>query len=111
MTGKDVSGESMSNASPEPEEDPDDLLPEHDFDYSKGKPNRFAASFPTVARTVTPHPDVAADFPDAESVNAVLRASITTMPRTAGRAFGRRDDFRRALGRRLLSGIGSAGPE
>jgi len=74
----------MSNASPEPEEDPDDLLPEYDFDYSKGKPNRFAASLPTGALLITLDPDVAEVFSDAEAVNAVLRALITTMPKQAG---------------------------
>lgn len=74
----------MSNASSDRDDDPDDLLPEYDFDYSKGRPNRFAASLPTGARIVTLDPDVAEVFPDAESVNAVLRALITTMPRAAG---------------------------
>jgi hypothetical protein len=74
----------MSNASPEPEDDPDDLLPEYDLDYSKGRPNRFAASLPTGARLITLDPDIAKVFPDGESVNAVLRALISTMPRQAG---------------------------
>jgi hypothetical protein len=74
----------MNNASPEPEDDPDDLLPEYDFNYAKGKPNRFAASLPTGAVLIMLDPDVADVFPDAESVNSVLRALIATMPRQAG---------------------------
>ena len=66
--------------------DPDtvsgELLPEHRFDYSKARPNRFAARLnPT--RTVELEADVAAVFTSQEAVNAVLRALIQTMPRTA----------------------------
>lgn len=64
--------------------DSDDLLPEYDFDYSKGKSNPFAASCPPGGRLVVLEADVAAVFSDAESVNTVLRALITTMPRAAG---------------------------
>ncbi len=68
----------------QPEEDEDELLPEYDFDYSKGKPNPFAASCPPGGRLIVLEADVAEVFPDAESVNAVLRALISTMPRAAG---------------------------
>ncbi len=61
-----------------------DMSPEYRIDYSKAKPNRFAASLPKGSRLVTLDPDVAEVFPDAEAVNAVLRALITTMPRQAG---------------------------
>ena len=60
----------------------DDMLPEYDIDYSKTKPNRFAAALPSGARIMTLEADVAAVFSD-DSVNAVLRALIATMP--AGR--------------------------
>jgi len=33
----------MKRPDPKPESAPDDLLPEYDFNYSKAKPNRFAA--------------------------------------------------------------------
>jgi hypothetical protein len=70
-----------SSATAEPE---GDLLPHYDFDYSKAKPNPFTTSLPSGSRLVALAPDVAEVFPDAESVNAVLRALITTMPRRAG---------------------------
>ena len=62
-----------------------DLLPEYRFDYSKGRPNRFASQFQRGSRAVVLDPDVAAVFSTPESVNAVLRALIETMPRTAPR--------------------------
>lgn len=68
------------NQSPEPEKD---MLPEYRFDYSKARPNRFAAQIEHGCRAVVLDPDVAAVFSTPESVNAVLRALIETMPRTA----------------------------
>jgi hypothetical protein len=61
-----------------------ELLPHYDFDYSKAKPNPFAATLSEGGRIITLDPDIARVFPDAESVNAVLRAIISTMPRQAG---------------------------
>ena len=58
-----------------------DLLPEYRFDYGKARPNRFAAQLKGRRRTVVLDPDVAAIFSTPESVNAVLRALIETMPR------------------------------
>jgi hypothetical protein len=69
------------NAKPAPEPE-DDLLPEYRFDYSKARPNRFAARLKPGSRTVVLDPDVAAVFSTPESVNAVLRALIETMPQT-----------------------------
>ena len=66
-----------ASQSPEPEED---MLPEYRFDYSKAKPNRFAARLKQGSRAVILDPDVAAVFSTTESVNAVLRALIETMP-------------------------------
>jgi hypothetical protein len=63
----------------------EDLLPEYRFDYSKARPNRFADRVKRGTRAVVLDPDIAAVFPTAESVNAVLRALIKTMPpRNAG---------------------------
>jgi hypothetical protein len=61
----------------------DDLLPEYDLDYRKARPNRFAAQFDRGSLTVTLDPDVAKVFDTSESVNAVLRALIATMPDAA----------------------------
>jgi hypothetical protein len=58
------------------------MLPEYRFDYRKAKPNRFAK--PGTSRVVVVlDPDIAEVFRTPGSVNAVLRALITTMPSTA----------------------------
>ena len=53
---------------------------EYRFDYSKARPNRFAARMKVGSRAVVLDPDVAAVFSTPDSVNAVLRALIETMP-------------------------------
>jgi hypothetical protein len=60
----------------------DDLRPQYEFDYSKARPNRFAARVAADTRAVVLDPDVAKVFTTPESVNAVLRALIQTMPRS-----------------------------
>lgn len=62
----------------------DDLRPEYDFDYAKARPNRFAARVAADTRAVVLDSDVAEVFTTPESVNAVLRALIETMPRKGG---------------------------
>jgi hypothetical protein len=62
-----------------------DLQPEYLFDYSKSKPNRFAVRMRAGSVAVVLEPDVAQVFQDAETVNAVLRALLTTMPSRRGR--------------------------
>ena len=56
----------------------DDLELEYQFDYSKARPNRFAASAKQGARSVLLEPDVAEVFTTPESVNKALRALIET---------------------------------
>ena len=56
------------------------LHPEYPFDYTKAKPNRFADRMQTGSLAVVLDPDVAQVFQNAESVNAVLRALLATMP-------------------------------
>ena len=58
---------------------------EYRFDYSKSKPNRFAERASQGRTVVVLDPDIAEVFDSAESVNNVLRALITTMPRTQKR--------------------------
>ena len=58
----------------------DDLLKEYRFDYSKARPNRFAARGKQGYRTILLDPDIAAVFTTAESVNAALRALIAVIP-------------------------------
>ena len=58
----------------------DALRPQYRFDYATSKPNRFAERVTPGAVAVLLDPDVARVFKNAESVNAVLRALMTTMP-------------------------------
>jgi hypothetical protein len=59
----------------------EDMQPEYRFDYRNARPNRFAARVKAGSRVVVLAPDVAEVFSTPESVNAVLRALIATMPR------------------------------
>jgi hypothetical protein len=61
----------------------DDLLPDYRFDYSQARPNRFAGR--SNGLVVMLDADVAQVFTTPESVNGVLRALISTMPKTAKR--------------------------
>ena len=68
---------------PVPEQEPkgtDDLRPEYSFDYRKARPNRFAGQVDRSQVVVMLDPDVSEVFTTPESVNAVLRALISTMP-------------------------------
>ncbi|MFN0243508.1 MAG: hypothetical protein ACKVWV_11505 [Planctomycetota bacterium] len=58
----------------------DDMRAEYEFDYSKARPNRFAARSPRTAVTVVLDPDVAAVFRTSKAVNRVLRSMIATRP-------------------------------
>jgi hypothetical protein len=65
-----------------PSEDLDDnLLPEYDFDYSKVKPNRFAARVnKPLLKVVVLDEDVAQVFTIPRPVNKLLRGLIELMP-------------------------------
>jgi hypothetical protein len=63
--------------------EPDQLKPEYRFNDAAAKPNRFAGRIRKGSVAVLLDPDVAELFRSAESVNAALRALMTTMP--AGR--------------------------
>lgn len=54
---------------------------EYQFDYSKAEPNRFASQIGQDPLMIVLDPDVAAVFKTTESVNQVLRALITSMPK------------------------------
>ncbi len=60
----------------------DDMLPEYEIDYSKARPNRFAARL-AQTRMIELEADVAAVFTTPSAVNAVLRALIRTMPQVS----------------------------
>jgi hypothetical protein len=59
----------------------DELRTEYRFDYSKSKPNRFAARTRRQGVAVLLDPDVARVFKSAESVNKALRALMNVVPR------------------------------
>ena len=63
----------------------EDLLREYRFDYSKAKPNRFAAKMPAETVVVVLEPDIAAIFKSAKKVNAVLRSVISGVRKPAGK--------------------------
>lgn len=63
-------------------EAPDDMLPEYNLNYDKAHPNRFAERIYKDRRVVLLDPDISQVFATSESVNAVLRALISTMPKT-----------------------------
>lgn len=68
--------------SPEPTAE-GDLLPEYKIDYSKSRPNRFAAKMTGEAVAVVLDPDVAAVFNSSEAVNALLRSILAALPSQA----------------------------
>lgn len=78
----------------------DDLRPEYDLDYSKARPNPYAARLQGLAVTVVLDPDVAAAFPTSQAVNATLRKAVGTVPRRArsrhSHTGGRRQGKRRS---------------
>ena len=58
----------------------DALRPEYHFDYTKAKRNRFAAEAKKGPLVVILDEDIARVFKTPESVKAVLRAIVSTMP-------------------------------
>jgi len=57
----------------------DDILPEYDF--SRGRRNKYAARYADGSNIVVLDPDVAAVFPSASEVNAALRALAAVIRR------------------------------
>ncbi len=47
-----------------------------EYDFTGGQRGRYAHMFPRIARAVVLAPDVAAVFPDADSVNEALRLLV-----------------------------------
>lgn len=58
----------------------DAMRAEYNFDYRKARRNRFAEHADQTRLVVYLDPDVSEVFTTSESVNAVLRALIDTMP-------------------------------
>ena len=69
----------------EKRDSPDDMRREYRFDYNESKPNRFAGKAGRGRAVVVLDPDIGEVFTTPESVNNVLRALITTMPRNQRR--------------------------
>ena len=61
-----------------------DLLDEYDF--SKGVRGKYAKRYAEGTNVVVLAPDVAAVFPDAESVNDALRALVQIVRRNSNKA-------------------------
>ncbi len=78
----------------------DDMLSEYNFDYRKARPNRFTEKIYKDRRVVILDPDISRVFATAESVNTVLRALITTMPK-AGKGKITRKPSQKAVGKRI----------
>ena len=57
-----------------------EMRPEYRFDYSRAKPNPYAARLARATVTVVLDPDVAAVFSSSESVNTFLRSVIAVLP-------------------------------
>ena len=63
-----------------------EMAKEYRFDYSKAKPNRFAARMKDAPLVAVIDPDVAKVFKTTEDVNKALRALISAMPEKKTRA-------------------------
>ena len=63
-----------------------EMAKEYRLDYSKAKPNRFAARMKDAPLVAVIDPDVAKVFTTAEDVNKALRALISAMPEKKTRA-------------------------
>jgi hypothetical protein len=66
----------MSKTTPNVRRDVETMRPEYDFDYSKAKPNRFAAQMKRPVVAVVLDADVASVFDSSAKVNAQLRSII-----------------------------------
>ena len=75
-----------TTSTPELEQDAaDELRPEYNLDYRKARPNRFAGQIDKSQVVVMLDADISEVFTTPESVNAILRALIKTMPTTQTR--------------------------
>jgi hypothetical protein len=59
----------------------EEIRSEYHFDYTKAKPNRFAARTRKGPLVVVLDDEITRVFKTAESVKAVLRAIVSTMPK------------------------------
>ncbi|MEI6089378.1 MAG: hypothetical protein WCR42_02910 [bacterium] len=66
-------------------DDEDEMLDNYDFDYSKAKPNRFAAKLAEQDGYIKLQPDIHKVFETSDQVNNALRALINAMPKKKNR--------------------------
>ncbi len=59
----------------------DEMLAEYDLDFSKSRPNKYAAILKEQERLVKLEPDVFIVFNTSEKVNNTLRAIINAYPK------------------------------
>jgi len=69
---------------PEPRAGIYEMLSEYPFDYSKARPNRFAAEIAEGSLVVVLEPDIARVFETEETVKAILRAIAQAIPKARG---------------------------
>jgi hypothetical protein len=67
---------------------PDEILPEYDF--SRARPNKYAARYASGSVVVVLEPDVAAAFPSSDKANEALRALAGIIQRHRPRRAHRR---------------------
>jgi hypothetical protein len=65
------------------------MPPEYALDWSKAKPNPYAARLKDTVAVVLA-PDVARAFPTSESVNTALRSVLAAIPRRSRRSTSRK---------------------
>jgi hypothetical protein len=83
---REMSGRTMKKASSRKRRTSrDDMRREYRFDYTKARPNRFAAVLKRRTTAVVLDPDVASVFESPESVNRLLRSVIAALPAGAKR--------------------------
>ena len=63
----------------------EDMLSEYSFDYRQARPNRFAGRISKERLVVLLDPEVSKVFTTPESVNTVLRAVVTALPKSSER--------------------------
>ena len=77
----------MNKTAPKSRPDANNMRNEYEFDYSKAKPNRFAAHMKRPVVAVVLEADVASVFDSSAKVNAQLR-SIIARRRSRTRSLG-----------------------
>jgi hypothetical protein len=73
-----------TSATKTPLSEPEELLPEYKFDYSKACPNRFAGQISQNRVVVRLDANIAKVSTTPEAVKTVLRAVVTRCQKTSG---------------------------